>query len=243
MIPKIIHYCWFGRGKKSELALKCIESWKKYCPDYEFMEWSEDNFDICSNTYVKEAYESKKYAFVTDYVRLYALLNYGGIYMDTDVELVGNLDRFLDHQAFSGFEEDGFVPTGLMASEKGFSLFKELIDYYKDAKFILEDGSLNTTTNTFTITKTVEKYGLEKNGKFQVIEGFALYPKEYFCPLNDATGKVNATNNTVAIHWFSKSWMPRSIQYRSKITRIIHRIFGENSLKWVKKIEMKIRNR
>lgn len=243
MIPKIIHYCWFGRGEKPALAQKCIESWKKYCSDYEFVEWNEDNFDINLNRYVKEAYESKKYAFVTDYVRLYALVNYGGIYMDTDVEVVGSLDEFLKHQAFSGFEDDGWIPTGLMASEKNYPLFIELLDDYKDKAFIKEDGSLDTVTNTFTITKTVEKYGLVKNGEFQIVEGFALYPKDVFCPLDDATGKVNKTKNTRAIHWFSKSWMPKSIQKRNKITRVIHRWFGVNSLKWLKNIETKIRGK
>ena len=117
-IPKVILYCWFGRGEKPELAKKCIESWKKYCPDYEFKEWNEDNFDIHSNKYVEQAYNARKFAFVTDYVRLYALYYEGGVYMDTDVEVLKPIDEFLKHKAFSSFENNNTIPTGLMASEK-----------------------------------------------------------------------------------------------------------------------------
>ena len=236
MIPKKIHYCWFGRGEKPKLAEKCIASWKKYCPDYEIIEWNEDNFDINSNRYVREAYESKKYAFVTDYVRLFALINHGGIYMDTDVEVVRSLDEFLTHEAFSGFEEEAWIPTGLMACEKDFPLFREYLSYYDKAKFINEDGSLNTTTNTFTITMMTENHGLVRNGEFQVVEGFALYPREVFCPLDNSTGELHKNNQTAAIHWFSKSWLPTSIRYRSKVTRVFHRYFGVDCFKWIKNI-------
>ncbi|EJT6142693.1 glycosyl transferase [Clostridium perfringens] len=236
MIPKKIHYCWFGRGEKPKKALMCIESWKKYCPDYEIIEWNEDNFDVNSNQYVKEAYNSKKYAFVTDYVRLYAMYNYGGIYMDTDVEVVRPLDEFLVHDAFSGFELPDCVPTGIMASVKQFKLFEEFLDYYNDKKFINEDGSLDTKTNVQTITEIVNKYGLIKDGSFQIIQGFTLYPSEYFCPFDNATGKLNKTKNTATIHWFSKSWVDSNFVYRTKITRIFHRLFGVNCFVWLKKI-------
>lgn len=236
MIPKKIHYCWFGGNEKPAFAKKCIASWKKYCPDYEIIEWNEDNFDVNSNAYVKEAYENKKYAFVTDYVRLYALVNNGGIYMDTDVEVVGSLDEFLSHEAFSGFEEDGWVPTGLMACRKDFPLFKELLEDYNTRKFVNADGSFDTTTNTFVITKSVEKYGLIKNGEYQVINGFALYPKDVFCPLDNATGVVNRTKNTKAIHWFSKSWLPNSVRFRVKITRFLRKTIGNEFLILIKKM-------
>lgn len=237
MIPKIIHYCWFGRGKMPDLAERCIKSWEKYCPDYEFMLWNEDNFDImASNEYVREAYENKKYAFVTDYVRLYALTRFGGVYMDTDVELVGPLDRFLSHAAFSGFEEDGWIPTGLMACEANFPLFVEFLHYYDDISFKKLDGTLDMTTNTVIMTQIAMKYGLVCNGKFQVVNGFTLYPKEFFCPLENATGRLNKTNETVAIHWFSKSWLPAEIRYRTKITRLFHRLFGINCFSGLKQI-------
>lgn len=156
--------------------------------------------------------------------------------MDTDVELVGSLDRFLSHEAFSGFEEDGWIPTGLMACEKGFSLFREFLKYYDGISFVKPDGTLDTTTNTVTMTQIALQHGLQRNGKFQIVEGFALYPKEVFCPLENATGRLNKTKETVAIHWFSKSWLPAKLRYRSKITRVFHRLFGINCFAGLKKI-------
>lgn len=226
MIPKKIHYCWFGGNPLPADAVKCIESWKKFCPDYEIIEWNEENFDINSNTYVKEAYESRKYAFVTDYVRLFAMVNFGGIYMDTDVEVVRSLDEFLDNEAFSGFESSNSIPTGIMASEKGFKLFEELLSYYEDRHFILEDGSLDTKTNTKIITELCDKHGLVLNNQFQVLDGFALYPNDYFCPLENETGILRKTENTAAIHWFAKSWVDSKEVRLSKYTRVLHRIFG-----------------
>ena len=167
MIPKIIHYCWFGRGEKPELAVKCIESWKKYLPDYELKEWNEDNFDISSNQYVREAYKNRKYAFVTDYVRLFAIYTKGGIYMDTDVEVVGNFDKFLHHHAFSGFETDGNVPTGMMAAEKGSIWAKDLLDQYQYRVFVLPDDSFDMTTNTTVITNYMLGKGLVLNNQYQ----------------------------------------------------------------------------
>lgn len=234
MIPKIIHYCWFGRGKKPELAERCIESWKKYCPDYEIIEWNEDNFAVEKNQYCREAYENKKFAFVTDVVRLYAMYTYGGIYMDTDVEVVKTLDDLLSHQAFSGFESPDCVPTGIMACEKGFELFGELLRYYDDKAFINNDGTLNMQTNVIIITNTCTKYGLRKNGEFQILNGFALYPRDYFCPYDNNTGKLTKTKNTYTIHWFNKSWLDRRTRIRSKITRPLHRILGTKCFKWLR---------
>lgn len=235
MIPKIIHYCWFGRGELPALAKKCINSWKKYCPDYEIIEWNEDNFDINVCPYVKEAYENKKFAFVTDYVRLYAMYNFGGIYMDTDVEVVKPLDEFLSNQGFSGFESEQNMPTGIMAGEKGFLLYKDLLDYYNDRHFVLENGELDTTTNTVTITKMLTEKGFIANGKFQLIDGFALYPKDYFCPMDDSTGIMYDSENTATIHWFNKSWVPQSKRIRSKITKVFHKYFGVNCFSFLKR--------
>lgn len=176
MIPKIIHYCWFGGKPLPDLAKKCISSWKKYCPDYEIIEWNETNFDLYYNDYVKEAYESKKWAFITDVVRLYALVNFGGIYMDTDVEVLKSLDEFLDNEAFSGFEAKDRIPTGIMASEKGSAIMSELLSDYEGVHFKNDDGSLDMTTNVTRITDVCLKHGLQLNGEFQVVNGFALYP-------------------------------------------------------------------
>lgn len=226
MIPKKIHYCWFGGNPLPEEAKKCIESWKKYCPDYELIEWNEENFDINSNQYVKEAYESKKFAFVTDYVRLYAMYNFGGIYMDTDVEVVRSLDDFLDNKAFSGFESSNYIPTGIMASEKNFPLFKRFLSYYEDRHFINEDGTLDTTTNTNIITNICKEYGLVLNNQFQVLDGFVLYPSDYFCPFENETGILRKTHNTATIHWFRKSWIDDGTQKTLGFTRVLHRLFG-----------------
>lgn len=236
MIPKIIHYCWFGRGQMPQKALRCIESWKKYLPEYTIIEWSEDRFDIGSNQYVKEAYENKKYAFVTDYVRLYAMYNFGGIYMDTDVEVLKPLDDFLDNIAFSGFESSQLIPTGIMASEKGFPLYKEFLDYYKERHFLKDDGSLDMTTNVIIMTSIADKYGLIHNGEKQTVAGWTLYPSDFFCPLNDATGKLEITANTATIHWFAKSWVSAKDRRISKITKVCHRLFGEHCFDWLKRI-------
>ena len=235
MIPKIIHYCWFGRGEKPELAKKCIASWKKFCPDFEIREWNEDNFDVHCCEYVEEAYASKKYAFVTDYVRLYAMYTCGGIYMDTDVEVVRPLEEFLTCKAFSGFESTRYVPTGIMASEKGVPIIHELLDYYTDKHFLNDDGSQDTTTNCVPITNIMLSHGLELNGKLQTVAEFTFYPSDYFCPFENETGVLRRTNNTAAIHWFNKSWLPQNIRLRSRITRVFHRIFGVDCFRWLKK--------
>lgn len=207
MIPKKIHYCWFGGNPLPKLAKKCIKSWKKHCKDFEIIHWSEETFDIQSAPlYVRQAYEAKKWAFVTDYVRLYAMVNFGGIYMDTDVEVVKSLDEFLEHEAFSGFEDGVNIPTGIMACQKGFHLFDQLLKYYDDASFINDDGTIDLTTNVTIITKMCLNHGLQQNNTFQIIEGFALYPKDYFCPIEYGTGELVATKNTVTIHHFSGSW-------------------------------------
>lgn len=206
MIPKIIHYCWFGRNPLPELAIKCIESWKKYCPDYEIIEWNEDNFDLNMNAYIREAYEAKKWAFITDFVRLYVMVNYGGIYMDTDVEVTKPLDPFLSEKAFSGFETEKTIPTGIMASEKGFDLFREMLEPYKTKHFVRDDGSFDMTTNVFIITKYCLSKGVILNNKKQTVEGFTLYPNDYFCPKDVQSGQIFSTTNTHTIHHFSGSW-------------------------------------
>lgn len=207
-IPKVIHYCWFGGNEKPENVNTYINTWKKFCPDYEIIEWNENNFDINSNLYVKQAYEQKKYAFVTDYVRLYVLYNYGGIYMDTDVEVLKSLDSFLEHSAFSGFENNNQVPTGIMGAEKFNPWIKDLLDEYKDLTFIKPDGSLDLTTNVVRITNlTKSKYNLNVASSYQNLNNVVVfYPFDYFCPKDWETGKINCTSNTHTIHHFAGSW-------------------------------------
>ena len=217
MIPKKIHYCWFGRGKMPELALKCIASWKKYLPEYEIKEWNEDNFDLDLYPYVREAYDSRKFAFVTDVVRLYALYHEGGIYMDTDVEVLKPLDSLLQYDAVSGFESEAQIPTGLMACRDGHPFFKELLDEYNDIHFKREDGSLDTTTNVKRITAHCLKHGFVPNNQFQTVNGFTLLPKDYLCPKDYSTKRIYLTHNTLCIHHFNGSWESPQRQYQGRL--------------------------
>ena len=228
-IPKIIHYCWFGKNPKSELALKCIESWKRYCPDYEIIEWNEDNFDICYCDYVREAYEAKKWAFVSDVARLYALVNCGGIYMDTDVELLKSLDEFLVYEAVSGFEAKDRIPTGLMACRKEHPLFMELLHDYDDAHFIYEDGTFNTTTNVIRITNICLQHGLRLDNTLQTVKDFTLFPNDYFCPKSHEDGIVRITPNTYAIHWFAGSWLDKDKKEMQTLMQRMNRCFGQKN--------------
>lgn len=231
MIPKIIHYCWFGRGKMPELALKCIESWKKTLPDYRLREWNEDTFDINSNTYVKEAYEMRKFAFVTDYVRLYALYTEGGIYMDTDVEVLKSLDCFLNLPAFSGFEDDTHIPTGIMASEKGGKWVKWQLEYYNNRHFLLPDGTPDVKTNVAIIGKSMLDKGFAMNNSLQNFQNIiTIFPKDFFCPKSYIDGKIYVTDNTYVIHHFAGSWQTKSFKFKRKIYHLV----GQ---KWINRLK------
>lgn len=216
MIPKVIHYCWFGRNPLPALAIKCINSWKKFLPDYEIKEWNEDNFDINMIPYVKEAYESKKYAFVSDYARFWILYNYGGLYFDTDVEVIKNLDDIVAKGPFMGCEKEpqkgattlGVAPGLGLGVAPGHSLYKEILDYYSTLHFINEDGTLNLRTVVEYITSILEKHGLRPSAEIQECAGVYIYPKDYFCPKSFEDLKIRITPNTYTIHHFSASWLP-----------------------------------
>lgn len=222
MIPKTIHYCWFGGAPKPALAEKCIESWRKFCPDYEIIEWNESNFDLDCCAYVREACEAKKWAFVTDVVRLWALVNYGGFYMDTDVEVVRPLDGFLQYEAVSGFESTECVPTGLMASRKGHPFFIELLREYDDIHFLRPDGSYDLTTNVVRITNACVKYGLVPTGEEQTVNGFTLFPTGYFCP-RDEDGKPAPAEGSYAVHYFAGSWVSEQDKMRLRYLQSLSR--------------------
>lgn len=233
MIPKIIHYCWFGGNPLPELALKCIASWKKYLPEYEIKEWNETNFDLHYNDYVWQAYQNKKWAFITDVVRLYALVNEGGIYMDTDVEVLKPLDSILQFDAVSGFEDDAQIPTGLMASIPHQPMFEELLHEYDTLPFVKPNGTLDLTTNVVRITNACTRYGFIPNNQQQTINGFTLLPKDYLCPKSIIDGKIYLTGNTLTIHHFAGSW---ASPWRQALTKSITKIFGVRFRLWIGKL-------
>lgn len=229
MIPKIIHYCWFGEKKIPKEIKYYIGTWKKYCPDYKIKIWNEDNFDVKSNIYCKEAYEAKKWAFVTDFVRLKVLYDYGGIYMDTDVEVCKSLDDLLKYKAFFGFESNNNISTGILGACKGNEWIKYLLNFYKDKHFKKQDGTYDITTNVEIITKmTKEKYDiLLENKKVIFGNNNILFPFEYLCAKEFKTGKIIRTNNTYTIHHFKGSWLPKDRKIKSIIKRYMLNILGE----------------
>lgn len=238
MIPKIIHYCWFGGNPMPELAKRCLDSWKSHCPDYEIMEWNESNFDLNTNAYVSEAYKAKKWAFITDYVRLAALEEYGGVYMDTDVEVLAPLDEFLKNKAFSGFEGYDLIPTGIMASEKGNRWIKLLKEYYNDKHFIRDDGSYDMTTNVATITEiTKANYPIKLNNTYQNLGDVTFYPCEYFCPKDYRTKMMTYYGEkTVTIHHFNGSWLSEEERNILELSDEIRKKYGKFIATLVKSI-------
>jgi len=226
-IPRIIHYCWFGKREKPAKIKMCIRSWQKHLHGYQIMEWNEDNFNLKTNLYVQQAYTAQKYAFVSDYVRLYALYHYGGIYMDTDVEVIQPLDRFLAHEAFSGFEDEVFLQSGTMGSIAGHHWIKELMDYYEQRNFLLENGRPDTTTNTLLMTNNCRGKGLVLNGQYQVLHnGVAFYPRTYFSPYDYVNGGNYVSDESYTIHHFAKSWMPRHVRVRGELKRVAAKYFS-----------------
>lgn len=211
-IPKVIHYVWLGGGTLDELSRRCLESWSRILPEYRVVRWDEDNaMDmIRSNDFAREAYEARKYAFVSDYLRLLVLYREGGVYMDTDVEVLKPLDSFLRFGAFTSFEGHSAIPTALMAAERGNGWIKLLLDYYSGRHFLLPYGKQDTATNVNVITRLSVPLGFKPDGKYQVLEhDVHIYPMEYFCPLDLSVRKMYITENTHAIHHYNGSWVPK----------------------------------
>lgn len=234
MIPKTIHYCWFGGKDKPKLAKKCIASWKKYCPDYEIVEWNETNFDVNESPYTRWCYKNEKWAFLSDYVRLAVVEKYGGVYFDTDVELLRKPDFLLQHEAFFGFENDAYINTGHgFGAETGHETVKAMLTFY-DALKPDSNGEFPLAACPRWNTEALEQVGLCSNGLRQRVAGAEIYPPEFFNPLDDATGSLNITPQTVSVHWYSKSWMSPGMILRSKLTKPFHRIFGKDCFAWLK---------
>lgn len=228
MIPKIIHYCWFGRSEKPELAKKCIASWQKFCPDFEIREWNEDNCDYLAMPFMAEAYEARKYAFVSDVMRLLVLEQYGGVYFDTDVEVVRDIAPLMEDEGFIGFENDQFINSGqVMASVPHHPVVQTMIEEYRKLHFANADGTTNAVGCPHLNTDVMERYGLARNGQEQTVAGIHVYPVDFFNPLDSVTGKLTKTENTYSIHWYSMSWLPKRVQIKSKIGRLVRRFMSE----------------
>lgn len=221
-IPKVIHYCWFGKNKMPKSARKCIESWKKYCPDYEIVCWNEENFDFSQNQYAREAYEAGKWAFVSDYVRLKVVYDYGGIYMDTDVELIKPIDSFLEYKGYMGFDKSGLVATGLgFGAEKGNEIVGEMLEDYYNIAFVRSDGSYDLTPCPDKNSLVLTKLGMNMKNTDQLFKEVRFLPAEYFSPMDYYTGKKHITQNTYSIHHYAASWTSSVSKRTTRIKRII----------------------
>lgn len=243
MIPKIIHYCWFGRNPLPKQAVRCINSWKKYLPDYEIKEWNEDNFDVNIIPYTAEAYQAKKYAFVSDYARFWILYNYGGIYFDTDVEVIRNMDHIIANGPFMGFEQPSeevkrentdsiYVAPGLgLGATTGLGLYKEMLDYYQNLHFVNDFPNIVTVVKHMTAVMKLK--GLVTNNELQQVCGVWIYPWNVFCPKSYHTQKKYISEDTVSIHHYSDSWSGRSGRFKKSV----YRFFGPRIIGFLRTIK------
>lgn len=219
MIPRKIHYCWFGGAPLSNMAQKCIASWEKYCPDYEIIRWDESNYDINKCQYMRQAYEEKKWGFVPDYARVDIVNQYGGIYMDTDVELIKPLDDILECSMYCGFENDTKTNFGLgFGAEPGHPLLHLILERYETLSFYKDDGTLNLTPSPVYQTEELLKWGLVPNNTYQKLnDGVIVFPREYLCPRELDSEEITITNKTISIHHFDGSWLPEESRYAAKL--------------------------
>ena len=242
MIPKIIHYCWFGQNPLPPLALVCISSWKKYLPEYEIKEWNETNFDIGITCYTQEAYAAKKYAFVSDYARFWILYKYGGVYFDTDVEVIKSMDDILVRGSFMGCEKNGgkemiAVAPGLgMAAIPKLEIYKEILALYENLHFV-EKGILNTKTVVEYTTELLIKRGLKNISGIQSLDGLIIYPVQYFCPFNYENKDLVITEFTYSIHHYSASWITPYMRLKLRISKIL----GKKITSFIVKMKRKLK--
>lgn len=234
MIPKIIHYCWFGGNKKSEMIKRCMASWRKFCPDYEIVEWNESNYDVTKQPFMKKAYEAGKWAFVADYARVDILYRHGGVYLDTDVELISSLDPFLKYDFYAGFESMSFVSFGLgFGSAEGHPVLKDILEYYDGLEFPESEFDLSMVSCPRIQTDALERRGMVCNNQNQVVGDCYIFSTEYFCPMSFKTGKTKITENTVSIHHFDMSWNSEGFRKAKGREWGLVRRFGP---KWGKRI-------
>ena len=242
MIPKKIHYCWFGHNPLPKSAIKCIESWKKFLPDYEIVEWNEENFDIGAIAYTAQAYQVGKYAFVSDYARFKILYDNGGLYFDTDVELIAPIGDIIENGNFMGFETDcgektGEVNPGLgLGASKGNPIYKDILDYYSGLRFIKPDGTLETTTIVVHTTDVLRRHGLRNVPGIQKVGDISIYPAEYFNPFDWKTGLPHTTPNSRSIHWYAKTWVSPGRRFYQKFKYFANRLLGKRTVAFIKKM-------
>lgn len=235
MIPKIIHYCWFGGKDLPDDALKCIESWKRFLPEYKIIEWNESNFDVHQCKYSSDAYKMKKFAFVSDYARFKILNKYGGLYFDTDVELISSPSKIISNGSFMGIEKSsgnnsnhvGVAPGLGLGLESEMSIIKEIINYYESAQFSYGDHTVVTI-----MTNILKKYGYIPEDNLQKIEGITIYPSEYLCPMDATTGEITITKDTISIHHYSASWIDHNTSsYRLHVLKNkLIKVFGKKMI-------------
>lgn len=233
-IPKVIHYCWFGKKPLPRKVEKCIASWKRYCPDYEIIQWDETNFDVGQNRYIREAYESEKWAFVSDYARLKIIYENGGIYLDTDVKLIKPLDDLLQYDGFMGFQNREIINEKVyetVATGLGFGaaphhpIIKILLKDYLEIPFLSGDGTMDLTPCPIRNTKALMGQGLKADGSRQEICGMQIFPAEYFCPLDRSTARMKITANTYSIHLFWATWYDK----KEKKWLILQKLIGSSA--------------
>ena len=236
MIPKVIHYCWFGRGEKTRAMLDCIDSWKKFCPDYTIIEWNEDNFDVGCIPFVKEAYNAGKWAFVADYARPKIIFENGGIYFDTDVELIRSIDELLTLEAFAGFQPDGYVATGLgFGAVKGQKMIGEMMLDYHSRSFADNMDDLLAISCPVINTEVLKEYGAVTDCRMQTVEGLTVFPPEYFAPKDSETYITKITGNTYSIHHYDATWKNKHAALKQRIIRTAVKILGEERFRRLKK--------
>lgn len=233
MIPKKIHYCWFGGNPLPKSAIKCINSWKRNFPDYEIIEWNEKNFDVTFNKYAYDAYKNKKFAFFTDVARLYIIQKYGGIYFDIDVEVIKPYADIINNcSAFFGIEEKGSVNTGLgFGAKKNNEFVKMLLDDYNSQKFYNQDGSINLTACTTINSKIFKQYGFKLDNSYEEINNIKVLPKDFFNTLDNATGRVIITKNSHSIHRYKATWLPISKRIKIILLRPLRLALGDKYYK------------
>lgn len=236
MIPKIIHYCWFG-GEKPERVKECIESWHNVLPDYEIREWNQNNFDINELKYTRDAFRASKYAFVSDVARVKALFQYGGIYLDTDVLVYKTFDSILHEKCVFGFEEECFVATSFMACEPQHPIMKQFYELYKKLNFYDDQGNIIPGTNVTKLTDLLLKRGLQRVDRMQYLdEGIVVYPQEFFSPYDYGNCIHHNTQNTICEHLFFVSWLPWTTRVKKVIKHFSGPLLGKEKMNRLRRI-------